>query len=359
MFTKKLVIFENKEFKSGRSENYNFNFNKETGYFERWGKTKQDDPECSPAGPEILDIEISTICNGIHGKPCPWCYKSNSGVGENMSFEKFKDIFHKIPHSLTQIAFGIGDLDGNPDLWKIMSYCRTNKYNFVVPNITINGYNLTDSSAAKLVDLCGAVSVSMYKPKDICYDAIKKLTDRGLKQVNIHRLVSAETYDDCMEVMIDSKKDSRLKDLNAIVFLALKPIGDRNRYTKLGDAKFKTLIDYAFKNKIRVGFDSCSAPMFLKAVEKSDTYTELEQMSEPCESYLFSFYINVKGKTTPCSFLEKSAYPEIDVATCNNFLKDIWYSKPVKEFRKKLLKTTNKCVINGRGCRSCPEYDIY
>jgi len=261
--------------------------------------------------------------------------------------------------TLTQIAFGIGDIDSNPNFFKIMEYCRNNSYCYVVPNVTINGYRLTDEYADKLSELCGAVSVSMYDPKDTCYDAVKKLTDRGMDQINIHRLVSHETYDACMEVMHDTKDDPRLAKLNAIVFLALKPKGERNSFHKLGTDKYKDLIDYALDNKIRVGFDSCSAPMFLKSVKDRDNFKFLEQNSEPCESYLFSFYVNVEGKTTPCSFLEDMGYEEIDIAKCDNFVKDIWRAKPVQEFRKKLLATADSCSINGKGCRFCPEYDIY
>jgi len=342
-----------------KSPNYNYTFNPDTGFFARWGKTKEEDPDYSPFGPEILDMEISTICNGIGSGPCKWCYKSNTKVGENMSFEKFKTIFHKLPKTLTQIAFGIGDIDSNPDFFKIMEYCRNNDYNYVVPNVTINGYNVTDEQADKLASLCGAVSVSMYEPKDTCYDAVKKLTDRGMTQINIHRLVAHETFEACMEVMQDSKEDPRLAKLNAIVFLALKPKGKRNDFSKLGTDKYKELVDFAFENEIRVGFDSCSAPMFLESVKDRDNYKMLEQMSEPCESYLFSFYVNVEGKTTPCSFLEESGYEEIDVAECNDFLKDIWNAKPVQDFRDTLLATAKKCTINGNGCRFCPEYNIY
>lgn len=354
-----MELKENEIVKICRSEEYNYNFNKKVGYFERWGAKEEDDPDFAPFGPEILDMEISTVCSGIGSGPCKWCYKSNTGVGVNMSFDKFKTIFHKLPKTLTQIAFGIGDIDSNPDFFKIMEYCRNNDYNEVAPNTTINGYGLTDEYADQLAKLCGAVSVSMYEPKDVCYDAVKKLTDRGMKQVNIHRLVSHETYDACLEVMADKASDPRLKDLNAIVFLALKPIGDRNNFKKLGTEKYKTLVDYAFENDVRVGFDSCSAPMFLESVKDRPDFKKLEQLSEPCESYLFSFYINVEGKTTPCSFLEKKGYSEIDVAECGDFIKDVWKSKPVEEFRSKLLATTSKCTINGSGCRLCPEYDIY
>ena len=355
----KVIFLENKKIRSCRSKNYKYDYNKENGNFRRWGKSLEDDPLFSPVGPEILDMEISTVCEGIGSGPCKWCYKSNTPVGKNMSFDKFKTIFHKFPRTLTQIAFGIGDIDGNPDLWKIMEYCRNNDYNYVVPNITINGYNLTDEYADKLASVCGAVAVSMYQPKDVCYDAVKKLTDRGMSQINIHKLVAHETYEECFEVLRDSKEDPRLAKLNAIVFLSLKPKGKRNTFSKLGTAKYKSLVDYALDNNVNVGFDSCSAPMFLKAAKDRENFKVLEQKSEPCESYLFSCYVNVDGKTTPCSFLEDSNYQEIDVGECDNFLKDVWNAKPIQDFRKKLLATTDKCNINGNGCRQCPEYDIY
>jgi hypothetical protein len=48
---------------------YNYIFNTKTGLFIRWGKSTNDDPILSPLGPEILDIEVSTICS----HQCPWC----------------------------------------------------------------------------------------------------------------------------------------------------------------------------------------------------------------------------------------------------------------------------------------------
>ena len=50
-------------FKVINTPTYNYKFNKVDGYFCRWGKTKDDDPIYAPLGPEIVDIEISTICN--------------------------------------------------------------------------------------------------------------------------------------------------------------------------------------------------------------------------------------------------------------------------------------------------------
>lgn len=338
----------NKQIKIFRSENYNYDFNLKNGFFMRWGKTIKEDPELAPA-PEILDIEVSTICNGL-GTPCSWCYKSNTSVGKNMSFENFKIIFDKLPSNLTQIAFGIGDIDANPDLFKMFEYSRKNN---VIPNVTINGARLTDEIVDKLVSLCGAVSVSHYD-NETCYNAIKRLTDKGLKQVNIHQLLSQETYDKCFDVMKDSISDSRLEKLNAVVFLTLKPKGKRNKLTPLRSTeKYNKLIDFAFENKAAIGFDSCGAPMFIEAVKHRKNFKLLEALAEPCESTLFSIYIDVNGKMYPCSFLEDVSEP-VDVLNCEDFIKDVWNNPLVEQFRKKLLATCDK-----NNCRKCPQFNIY
>ena len=93
--------------KSFRSPGYNFAFDTRNGKFLRWGESPEDDPQFSPFGPEIADIEISTICS----QGCKWCYKSNTRTGKNMSLETFKQVFEVLPkETLTQIAFGVGDL---------------------------------------------------------------------------------------------------------------------------------------------------------------------------------------------------------------------------------------------------------
>lgn len=88
------TIRENARYKLLASEGYNYRFDKKTGLFVRWGKTIDDDPVMAP-GPEIMDLEISTVCHGP-GKPCRFCYKANGPKGERMSFETFKALFDKV-----------------------------------------------------------------------------------------------------------------------------------------------------------------------------------------------------------------------------------------------------------------------
>ena len=333
-----------------RSELYNYDFNYKTGWFARWGKTKEDDPQVAPF-PEICDLEVTTKCSGPGGKLCKFCYKSNTPNGQNMSFETFKIIIDKMKMSetcvgITQCAIGAdATCESNPDLFKMMEYAREC---YIVPNITVA--DISDDVADKLASLCGAVAVSRYDDKDICYDSVKKLTDRGMTQVNIHIMVSEETYSDVVQTMQDYSTDPRLAKLNAIVLLSLKQKGRGVGFTPLSQERFTKLVDIAMANKVPHGFDSCSAPSFLIAIKDRENYKELAMLCEPCEATLFSSYINTDGEFFSCSFCEcqDEWVDGIDVVNCDNFVKDVWMHPRVEEFRDKLI-----------GCsRNCPMFNI-
>jgi MoaA/NifB/PqqE/SkfB family radical SAM enzyme len=147
--------------------------------------------------------------------------------------------------------------------------------------------------------------------------------------------------------LIDAfKTDPRLKKLNAIVFLMLKPKGRGITFKLLPLNKYKKIVDYALERKINIGFDSCSAFTFLKTVDDPKQY---EDFVEECESSRFSLYINVQGKYHHCSFAENGQ--GLDVANCTDFLKDIWYNDNVVKFRNKALENVNNKI-------SCQLYDL-
>ena len=327
-----MKILENKIVKMLASKDYNYFFNKNTGFFMRWGKTKEDDPQFSPYGCEIADIEVSTVCS----KGCKFCYKGNTAHGTNMSLDKFKQVMKALPPTLTQIAFGIGDIDGNPELEAIFKYTREHG---IVPNVTINANNVTPEQYDMLAKYCGAVAVSLYD-YDECYSAVAQLAKRGMKQVNIHCLLSHETYDRCMKVIEDATTDNRLVgNLNAIVFLHLKPKGRAvtNEFNIPTDKEFESVVNSALEHGIGFGFDSCSANKAMKYLPEN-----LHNVIEPCESTLFSCYINVDGKAFPCSFAE-DVYEGVDVTGRLGY--NFWYSSEYKDFRKKCLICGRKCPI--------------
>ena len=334
------------------SKNYNYIFNKKDGYFERWGKTKEDDPKFGPAGPEILDLEISV--NGCQNG-CQFCYKNNTPQEPtNMSFETFKTIIDKFPKTLTQIAFGITGVQTNPNFVRMLEYCRKIG---IVPNFTLSGMDLTDNLAEKIAKLIGAVAVSAYEQdKFVCYNTVRKFLDLGVKQTNIHLMVSKETEEFVYEVLNDIIDFEMLKGLNAVVFLGVKPKGRaRGHFTPLSLEEYQELVEFCLDRGIPFGFDSCSAQKFEKVVESLDKDDEWKKsmkcLSESCESDLFSFYINVKGEAWHCSFSENEPSVEcVSVIEAEDFLRDVWYSDAVKKFRERVLATEID------GCRKCVTY---
>lgn len=340
-----MMALESKNGKILESKDYNFIFNKTDGFFARWGKDKNDDPKFSPFGPEIADIEITTICEGIGDKgPCPFCYKSNTSKGKYMTFDKFKGLFSILPkETLTQIAFGVdAKCESNPDTFKILKYCRDNG---IIPNITIA--DISEETADKLSMLCGAVSVSRYENKKYCYNSVKKLTDRGMKQVNIHQLLSKETLSQVYETINDIRNDSRLVGLNAIVFLSLKKKGRGKGYTPVSKEEFNNLITHTLESGINFGMDSCSATKMLGYIKDKPTLKNISNYIEPCESLCFSSYFNVYGEFFPCSFVEgEGEWKEgVHYSKIDNFLNDLWFTKKSKDFRIKLLEKERSCPI--------------
>lgn len=182
MKTPSLIIAQEGKYRICRSKFYSYNMNMETGEFARWGITPEHDPKAAPF-PEILDLEVTEICNGPNNKPCSFCYHSNVGHrGRNMTLNQFKNIIDKMPF-LTQCALG-ADAHGttNPDMFAMMDYARSKG---IIPNLTIA--QISDEVADKLVSVAGAVAVSVYKHAgvDIAYDSIKKLTDASSKTVRV------------------------------------------------------------------------------------------------------------------------------------------------------------------------------
>jgi len=207
-------IFDSPKIKILNSPNYNFYFDKRSGFFARWGKTKEDDGDLNLGMPEIADIEIAEICEGVPGiGPCAFCYKNNTAFkGINMSLETFKNIYHKLPPTVGQIAFGCGTLRLHPEMWDIFRYAKENEIvpkdvehvlvdengkeypikmpgfnnpNYklkniyipvkgvgTIPNLTING-DVDEHEFDKIAELCGACACSVYNAPNLKYSMDK------------------------------------------------------------------------------------------------------------------------------------------------------------------------------------------
>ena len=353
------TVMENPVIKSVRGPGYNYNFNKLTGLFQRWGNRLEEDPAFSPIGPEIWDCECTTICPGNNNQgavsPCKFCYKANNLQGSNLCLADFKTMIDKIPRVLTQVAFGTDSrAESNPELFDMMQYCRTLG---IIPNITVS--DISDTTIKKLCDVCGAVAVSRYENKHTCYKIVQALHAGGITQSNIHCLLSVETFDWCIETAKDAA--SNIPGLNALVFLSLKKKGRaKSGFHSVSYDQFRMLFLYCLQHKVPVGFDSCSAPRFLRLVNSEHSINDTLRQRyieccEPCESGIFSFYTGINGCFFPCSFTEgETGWQDgLSLLKCQDFYTDIWYHPRTIAWRKRLISSgeTDNC----RKCLTFPE----
>jgi len=103
-----LKVQENDKFKVCKSSDYNYLFDKRTGFFARFGAKKEDDPQYAWA-PEILDIETTTICNGVpnekydpsnptgvgiknYASPCKFCSPAGTKINTPDGFKKIENV---------------------------------------------------------------------------------------------------------------------------------------------------------------------------------------------------------------------------------------------------------------------------
>lgn len=357
----KFDVFETDKLKSVVADGYTHIFSKESGASYRYGKTVADDPTRAPA-PELLDIEIGTVLDveaaeryrederyhvvdrGCNGIGCYFCYKGNNrpGCTVSMSLVGFKQIFKKLPQTVCQIAFGITSVSDTPDLFRIMEFVRSKG---VIPNVTVNGVDVSDKHIEQLKALCGAVSVSVNRTNcHISFDCARRLLQAGMKQVNIHYVVHAESIA-FGKILIDFMSNDALFKNSALVLLTGK---DKNcvGLTQARVAQYAELVAHAAKQSVRLGFDSCGAHLYSRCIADHPEREALMRYVEPCEAGLFSYYINTFGIAYPCSFVEDRVSGE-SLRDMDSFM-DIWDGDLNREW---------SCKLNG--CeRRCPIYKI-
>jgi hypothetical protein len=356
----KIKLNDDAQWKKVRGADYNYDYNLKTGFLARWGKTPRDNAAWSPIGPEILDCEISTICKG----GCPYCYKSNTSNGKNMSLETFKKVLDSVNYmgNLLQVAFGLDATgESNPDLWAMCDYCRSKR---VTPNGTVA--IVEPNTAQKIATHFGAVAVSAHANfkdwKDVLANSIYNLNvaknnagkEATLRQINIHAVIAEETLEDTKNIIRlvggakDGVGDRRFAGLNAIVLLSLKQCGRAKEgdYHKLSDEKYEELLRFAKARNVRMGMDSCAGNRVRK-VGQDLKLPLLNMLAEPCESTLVSAYVNVDGRYFPCSFCEK-LFHGVNVLDGTSFA-EAWngHNDEINHFTKELVAHN----------RSCPVYD--
>lgn len=336
------------------THSYHCFFDKLTGLNLRFGKTINDDPICCELGPEILDLEISKNgCVPVKGSQnCSYCYKCNTNnKPTNMSFDTFKTILSKFPINLSQIAFGITGLQTNPDLPKMMQYCRQIG---IIPNLTTVGADMSDNIKDIICKYAGACAVSCYTgAKQLCYKTIKELykyaKDKYNREfhINMHILISNDNREHLFDVLKDIA-NNKVIGLKSIVFLRIKPCGRaKNIDCTISKKYYKEIITYCLNHNISFGFDSCSA-IIVSNILKDLNKIELAKYCEPCESSKLSSYINVNCEYWSCSFAENTNFIKPINVLRYNTINEWWNSEQINKIR----------FYNKSASVSCPIYNL-
>lgn len=314
-------------------EKYKVIFNQKTGFFARVEEKGTQEVFWAKKGPELLDISITNWCN----KGCIICYRNSNENGTHISLEDYEFIMEQASkNNVLQVALGGGNPNQHPQFIEILKLTRE-KYN-IVPSYTTNGRGLRSEILEATKKYCGAVAVSAYEPFHETKEAVKYLSNYGIK-VNLHYVLDNHSIEKAIEWL--EYGHELLERCNAIIFLNYKPIGDGKDDTKLLRnspllKKFFTLVDQK-RHPIKIGFDSC----MVSGIVQYMTNVNLTSL-EPCDAGRFSAYISEDLKMYPCSFMME--YYEGEDLRKKPFM-DIWNSSnSFQEARNNL---------NGSRCSNC------
>ncbi len=245
---------------------------------------------------------------------------------------------------LLQLAFGITNLTTNPELLQICMF--SNKIG-ITPNITCHGKDeVSDDFLKMLCSLCGSIAVSKYD-REKTYNFIDRLAYNGAKQINMHLLVSEETYDNIIETFKDMKNDKRLHYVSSVILLFLKQRGRGEKFNTISEEKANIMFKTALDNDIKFGFDICCSHRFNAFVKKYPNQDlNIPTVYDYCDSARFSGYVNTLGEYCPCSFVENNGIwlNGPNVFKCHNFIDDIWNGEKQQLYRSVLLGKDNTCI---------------
>lgn len=318
-------------------EHYLTLFNPNTGFFVRAEYPGHDEPFWAAHGPEMLDISITSWCS----KECEMCYRAAGRGGHHMSLADYESVIQQAAQLGTmQVALGGGNPNEHPCFAEILRLTRRD-YG-IVPNYTTNGRGLSDNVLRASVEHCGAVAISAYEPYAFLADAIKKLSNHGIR-TNVHFVLDAHSVDTALAWL--NSPPGFLEGVNAIVFLNYKPVGRGARQDRLlrHSNSCRRLIDVAtsIHHGFKVGFDSCMVSGLVTTGSVNPIWYDA------CEAARFTMFVSEDLQAYPCSFMET-----IHEGIClrDNPLLDVWQNG--QSFR-----ATRQALRNAK-CGDCSELTV-
>ncbi len=312
-------------------------FNTCTGAFARIEEPGHPEPFWSPEGPELLDVAITNWCD----RACEICYRSSSEAGQHMLHTDYTIIMEQAASlGVYQVALGGGNPNQHPDF---VSFLRTTREEYgIVPNYTTSGRGLTAEVLAASQRYCGAVAVSAYHPYDETGTAIEQLVTAGVR-TNVHFVLQSASIETAIHWL--SEPPRFLEGVNAIVFLAYKPVG-RLRYDMEVPSMPETWVSFfelvsSGKRSFKVGFDSCLVPAVV-------TFSNYDPVCfDACEAGRFSMFVSENLELYPCSFME-SIYR-------GNSLRE---TTMAEEWQTGQFFERTRSQLRNHNCQWCPKSNV-
>ena len=299
------------------------------------------------SAPLDAHLALTTRCNMY----CTGCYSTCEGDESiDISLERAKAVIDKLSElGLLSISFGGGEPTLYPHLFELAKYARGKN---VLPNITTNGLNMTESLANQFA-VFGAVHFSIHTLKDMghIFPAIRLYRKATGGDPGLNLLLTTETLPHLDEILTTARKSGVKK----VLFLRYK-ITTKNmdvqelRVDEELQSLPKILNNLSWANKRMMTLIQCSLFEELAKNNAADIKVYRKHDLNGCQGGNAFIAIDVHGMFKPCSFWHETMGDVLEL----NF--DNWINNPkLNEFRKmRRGKECSKCtyeeLCNG-GCR--------
>jgi len=321
-------------------------FNPKTGERLRHTRKGFDDPEWCPDGPELADISITDFCDF----GCDYCYRDSKPENvRHMSVYDFREVLEQLSPHVLEVAIGGGSPQHHPQFIDILATAHSLG---VVPNYTSNGKDMTPEIIAASKKYCGAVAISMHN-YTTCVEAVENLLRNDVK-TSIHVVLSlnsiAKWTNELLYAATGSGMLGGMYPLHSCVFLMHKPMGrgTMEQHPTYNQKKnfFAALREYV--GPVPIAVDSCSVPSLVHFFPEEDIAPET---IGPCDSGMFSVFVDENLVVSPCSFNDEVVYDLHDLS-----FEYIW-KEMFKDYREEVLEVCPECDVRNlcRGCLLLPE----
>ncbi len=304
-------------------------------------------PFTNANGPDTVDIEI-LIDNDNERLLNP---KIGDVHKKFMSFPKFKKIYGNLPPSVARVNLIAQNVHPNSrkgvktleEFEGILKYLDNEK---VGVNLIIEDEPLSLKEIKLITEYCDNIYVNLNSTEKT-YNLVNKLTRHGKSGVHIRMLFCNNTYKLTGCVITSISDDHRLKHLESLNLVSVKPAGRWNMYEPIKNVKkMRAMVLYAKSKDIVLNFDACSACNYVCAVKDQKDRDTLLLNAPPCESGLNQYYIDVHGRGYPCVFCKGlKDFGGSDCIRCENFDRDVWHSLESIRFRVEIIKSKRICPI--------------